>query len=426
MDKILFIKTPIPKLVDDALEPDMGLLYVATYVEKHVNAKVRCIDLSVDSEKMLLQESENTSIFCFSTFTATYSSTVKIVKKIKRHLNGRGIYIAGGHHVSALPDQGLKDFDYIITGEGEIVMAELIAKLLSRETVNKRIWEGNIITDLDQIDDINYDLVDLEKYSRIVNGKKSISILTSRGCPYKCEFCNSTLSKSGRTVRFKSAEKVVNEILALNEKYQINAFRIQDDIFSLNKERLIKIADMLEGYNFDFRCFARIDNMSDDILYQFKRMGVKHISFGIESGSQRILDAMNKGLRVENIKANLKKVIEEGFIARIYLIVGYPGETYQTIQETIELVKECRPHEVSVYPLIPYPGTPLYKEPEKYGITFIDKDFSKYYQIYGNKESGYVFETENLALETIKEMRNYLVQEVEKICIWSIDSTENI
>lgn len=426
MKKILFIKTPIPKLQDDALEPDMGLLCVATYIQKHVNAEIRVIDLSVDTEEELLNECKEASILCFSTFTATYNLTVELVKKIRSQIDDKKICIAGGHHASALPEEALKDFDYVVTGEGELIMTTLIKDLLSGKRPSKRIWDGKIIANLDEIDDINYDLVDINKYSRIVNGKKALSILTSRGCPYKCEFCNSTLSKDGRRVRFKSAEKVVGEILTLNEKYQINAFRIQDDIFSVNKQRLKKIADLLEDFNFDFRCFARIDNMSDSILFDFKRMGVKHISFGIESGSQKILDAMNKGLRVEQIKENIKKVIEKGFLVRIYLIVGYPGETYETIQETIELVKECKPHEVSVYPLIPYPGTSLYKNPDKYGITYIDKDFSKYYQIYGNKESGYVYETKELSIETIKQMRDYLVKQIDKVCIWAIDSEKNI
>jgi radical SAM superfamily enzyme YgiQ (UPF0313 family) len=424
--KALFIKTPIPMLKDDALEPDMGLLYVATYVQKHVDMNVKCVDLSVDSLQKLFEESDGADIFCFSTFTANYYLTVELKNKIKEYKRGKGIYIAGGHHVSALPKEVKKDFDYVITGEGEIVMKELFQAILEGRELPNKIIEGKIIQDLNVIDDINYDLVDIDKYTRIVNGKKALSILTSRGCPYKCEFCNSTLSKDGRHVRYKSAQKVFNEIMALNKKYGINAFRIQDDIFSINRRRLNEMADLLEDYHFDFRCFARIDNIDDEIIENFKRIGVRHISFGIESGSQKILNLMNKGLNVEIVKKNLVKIMEEGFMVRIFLIVGYPGETYETLQETINLVKECHPHEVSVYPLIPYPGTPLYNTPQKYDITYIDPDFSKYYQIYGDKQSGYVFETSQLSIDTIKEMREYLMDSIKDCCTWAIDSEENV
>ena len=110
---------------------------------------------------------------------------------------------------------------------------------------------------------------------------------------------------------------------------------------------------------------------------------------------------------------------------RVYLIAGYPGETIESLDETISMIREVEPDDVSVYPLIPYPGTPLFENPKKYRITFIDKNFSKYYQIYGNKKSGYVFETEDMDIEKLIFFRNYLVNGIADVCPWAIDDEAN-
>jgi len=424
-EKVLFIKTPVPLLQDDKLEPDMGLLYCATYVKKHCDVDVRYIDLSLDSEELLFEEAKNCRIFCFSTFTANYHMTCEIVARLKKYTKSNAIFIAGGHHASALPEVVIKDFDYVIKGEGELAEAKLINELISGEHVEEKIIIGKCIDNLDDAGWIDYSLAQIERYTRTVNGHKSISILTSRGCPYKCEFCNSTLMKAYKTVRFRSAEDVVGEILYLNKKYGVTSFRIQDDIFSINRPRLKKIADLLEPYQFSFRCFARVDNIDDEILTDYKRMGVFHLSFGVESGSQKILDLMNKGTKVEDIRNSIALAKEYGMKCRCYLIAGYPGETIETLDETISLIREVKPDDISIYPLLPYPGTPLYTNPKKYNITYIDPDFSKYYQIYGDKKSGYVFETQNMNIEKLKYYRDYLCKGISDVCPWAIEDERN-
>lgn len=421
----LFIKTPVPMLQDDKLEPDMGLLYCASYVKRNSECTPVYVDLSLDSVDVLEQYYDICSIYLFSTFTANYERTCELVKMIRKRCIADAVFIAGGHHASALPDVVAQTFDYVIIGEGEIAESKLITELLGGRRPAERIIVGECIQDLDNIGWIDYSLAQLERYTRRVNGHKSMSILTSRGCPYKCEFCNSTLMKRYKSVRFRSAQDVIAEVLYLSQQYGVTSFRIQDDIFSINRARLKEIADGLEKYHFSFRCFARVDNIDDDILNDFKRMGIFHLSFGVESGSQRILDLMNKGTKVEDIRRSIKLAKAYGMKCRVYLIAGYPGETIESLDETINMIRDIKPDDVSVYPLIPYPGTPLFENPEKYRITFIDKNFSKYYQIYGNKESGYVFETEDMDIEKLIFFRNYLVNGIEDVCPWAIDDEAN-
>ncbi|HCJ42029.1 MAG TPA: hypothetical protein DHV89_11570 [Ruminococcus sp.] len=422
---VLFIKTPVPMLKDDRLEPDMGMLYCASYVKKHCNVDVVYVDLSVDDKSVLMKYLDNCSIYCFSSFTANYHLTKQIVEELRKVALSDSVFIVGGHHATALPNEVSNDFDYVITGEGELAEAELISLLIEGKKPETKIIKGKCIENLDDAGWIDYTLVDLDKYTRKVKGQKSISILTSRGCPYRCEFCNSTLMREYKTVRFRSAKDVVSEILYLYHNYNYTSFRIQDDIFSINRKRLTEIANSLEGYNFSFRCFARVDNIDEEILLDFKRMGIFHLSFGVESGSQKILNLMNKGTKVEDIRHSIKLAKEYGMKCRVYLIAGYPGETIETLDETISLIKEVKPDDVSVYPLIPYPGTPLFANPSKYGIVNIDKDFSKYYQIYGDKQSGYVFETNDMDLDKLKFFRDYLVKGIADVCPWAIDDEEN-
>lgn len=422
---VIFVKSPIPLLLDDKLEPDMGLLYVASYLKRHSDAHVKYIDLSIDDEQELLSYIGKSKIFCFSTYTANYHITVEIALKIKKLSHGDAIIIAGGHHASALPNQVAEVFDYVMVGEGELAMLSLYNKLILGDLSNNKIVVGKCIDDLDKTGWIDYSMVKMDMYTRTVNGHKSISILTSRGCPYSCNFCNSTLMKRYKTVRFRSADDVVNEIVYLNKVYKVTDFRIQDDIFSINRERLKKIAELLEPYSFSFRCFARIDNIDAEILGYFRRMGIFHLSFGVESGSEKILNLMNKCISPEQIIKSISLSKEFGMKCRVYLIVGYPGETDETINETIKVIRAAKPDDVSIYPLIPYPGTPLFHFPNKYGITYIDPDFSKYYQIFGNKESGYVFETKDMNIAKLKAYRNMLVNGIADICSWAIDDSCN-
>jgi len=110
---------------------------------------------------------------------------------------------------------------------------------------------------------------------------------------------------------------------------------------------------------------------------------------------------------------------------RVYLMVGFPGETWETVQETVDLMLECRPDEFSVYPLIPYPGTPIYQRPERFGIISINPDFSQYFQVRRERESGYVFRTRDLDEEKIASMRQYVIEKLNPKILWAGDSKLN-
>ena len=134
---------------------------------------------------------------------------------------------------------------------------------------------------------------------------------------------------------------------------------------------------------------------------------------------------MNKGITANQIRGSILLAKKHGCKCRVYLIAGYPGETEETIDETIELMREVCPDDISIYPLIPYPGTPLFHNPEAFNITYIDKDYSKYYQIFGNKSSGFVFETKDMNIDKLIHFRQRLVDGLADVCPWAIDDEQN-
>lgn len=409
--KIYLIHTPCLDLNNDRLEAPLGLLYLATVIHKQ-GFLVQILDFSgMELDAILTLLPDDGDVFGFSTYTANYHITLKLLNKIKRK-SSKAIMLAGGPHATALPNDVLKDgFDFVIRGEAELSILYLLSDFPEFKQT-PRIIEGLPIRNLDDLSFPNYDLVDIYSYNRKVAGEKSLSILTSRGCPYQCAFCNSSIMGAGKPIRFRSPENIVDEIRRIKSKYKINYFRFQDDIFNYDVHRLEKITVLLKQENIKYRCFARVNNFSLDIAKKLQESGCMHVSFGVESGSQEILgvNAMNKGQTLSQIEQALNNASQAGLRIRIFLMVGFPGETEATITETIAFIKRCPFDEFSVYPVIPYPGTRLYQQPEDYGIISIEKDYAKYFQIGKNLKAGFVIKTNTFDETQVRIWRDKIIQ----------------
>jgi coproporphyrinogen III oxidase-like Fe-S oxidoreductase len=133
---------------------------------------------------------------------------------------------------------------------------------------------------------------------------------------------------------------------------------------------------------------------------------------------------MQKEQTVDEIRQGIASAQTAGLVVRVYLIVGFPGETWETVQETVDLMLECAPDEFSVYPLIPYPGTRLYQQPEAFGITAINPDFSRYFQVRHGRGTGYTFKTDDLDEHAIADMRAYMIERLEPTVTWAGDSRD--
>ena len=416
---LALIQTPCYELEEDRLEPNLGLLYLATWLRQHGFA-AQVIDLSSMPPEGWQQTIPSADVYGLSTYTTSYHRTLQISRLI-REANPAARIVAGGPHASALPHSVAQDFDHVVVGEGENAILRLMDDM-ANGLMSSPIVREPPIADLDTLPFPDYSLVDVNSYHRVVDGSPSLSVLSSRGCPYDCVFCNSIIMGGRQHVRFRSAENVANEIRRLKERYGITCFRFQDDIFTLNLPRLHKLTALLQKETITYRCFGRVDQCSRAMADLLFAGGCRHIAFGVESGAPIILERMHKRQTVDDIRHGIANAHAAGLVVRVYLLVGFPGETWQTVEETVNLMLECRPDEFSVYPLIPYPGTPIYEQPEQFGITAISDDFSQYFQVRRSRGTGFVYRTSSLDEQIIADMRRYMIERLEPVAGWAGDS----
>jgi radical SAM superfamily enzyme YgiQ (UPF0313 family) len=229
-----------------------------------------------------------------------------------------------------------------------------------------------------------YDLFDFDRYIHYasslrfkgekVSRLKSINIISSRGCPYSCQYCS--ISKFWRRqCRLRSAINVVDEMEMLAEKYGIRSFNFFDDLFTANENRVIELCKEIikRKLNVCWECTTRVDLVSLEMLKWMKKAGCIRISYGVESGSDKVLKAINKTqTRNEIIKA-FKITHDAGIKAFILLMIGNPNETEQSINETVELIRLVKPDKIRTNLTMVYPGTDLYERCKL--MRFIDDNY---------------------------------------------------
>jgi len=319
---------------------------------------------------------------------STQYSYVKWLSKRLKEKNDAEI-ILGGALATHSPETVLKNtaVDVCVIGEGEVTIGEVVEDYDALDKV-KGIYfkDGNdlvrneardYIKSLDDIDFPAWDLFPMSIYlkTRRFYGHppmKPLNVITSRGCPWNCRFCSKTFKK----VRFRSIGNVMEEIELLKEKYSINCVVFNDELLMTNRKRVHELCDRIEPLNIKFICQGRANLVDPDSLKRMKKAGAIAIGYGIESGSQRILENMNKGVTVKQAERALNDTIGAGIHPIIYMMYGYPGETRETLKETVDFFKRI-PYVENVYLAITtaLPGSELYEDCLKKGLV---EDEEKY------------------------------------------------
>ena len=369
------------------VNPPIGLAYITSYLrENKINVKL------LDAEALEIPISKITpylkgyDIIGVSSMTPSLNNALKIFK-IAKKLNPKCITILGGPHVTAIPVETLKTYPFIdigVLGEGEHTALELIKALEKKSSLakikgivyrNKNKIKLNprreLIKDLDSLPFPAYDQLPMHKYrapAHHVSFGKNIPLaplfmlFSARGCPYNCNYCDSKIM-TGRVVRYRSIENTINELKLLKEKYNVRCIDWGDENFIIDKKRAHALLDAMlkEKLNIHFCCLTRVDSVDKEILIKMKKAGCFLIRFGVESGDQRILNAMNKGITLQQIKKAFKLINEVGIPSSASFILGYPGETKQTALNTIKLAKEIKPFLAHFFIAIPIVGTKIYE-----------------------------------------------------------------
>lgn len=416
------INPPQPNSLDDQIAPPLGLMYIAAVLEDK-GIDVNIIDLALFKRKDWVNAIGQADLFGITVYSTSFNITREIASIIK-NTNPHAPVILGGHHPTALATKVLKtdsNFDAVVRNEGEGAMLEIALgkPFLDIRGLTHRVSEGIIINEdrpfikkLDLLPLPARHLIRIYDYTRRVHGQRATPLITSRGCPYICSFCcKETL---GHGTRFRSVDSVIGEMKHIVDTYDIRAFMIEDDIFTLNRPRFRQLCDELREMEITFRCNgnARIDTFSEfTMLYD---AGCREINFGIESGSQKVLSHINKMTTVERNKKAIKDAKRAGIITKAYLMVGCPGESKETIEETKQFLIDADPDQCTLFSFIPLPGCDIWKRPSTYGIRIRDYDFSNYFTIAGQNEGGIVTETESLTVKQMKEARLDLVEFLSK------------
>ena len=358
--------------------PPLGPLYIAAALEA-AGHEVRFYDATFERDlsgfgKMLDSWGPEMA-GVYSTFLSKAGAL-----RLGEAARQRGIFaLAGGPEATVYPEQYLLGhFDAVVMGEGESTAVELASGLgegapldgiagLALMSDGKLRFTGPrpLAPRLDALPFPLRKLVDIESYRKAWTARHgffAMNLMASRGCPFGCRFCSRPVF--GRSHRRRSVGNVMAEMRHLVEEYRPQRIRFSDDILPQNRQWTLELCGAIQSSESDvgFECLARMDLMDRELLAQMGRAGFRKVYYGVESGSQRILDAMGKGTNVEDIRRVARLTREAGMEQHWFIMLGYPGERQEDVEKTLALMAECRPEEFSTTLANPMKGTPLYSE----------------------------------------------------------------
>lgn len=396
--------------------PPLGLAYVAAAIRKEGH-NVSIIDspaLDISHHKLgeILQR-EHPDVIGVTSTTPTIYDAMKAVT-IGKEFCQDSITIMGGCHITSLPEDTMAECGSLnigVIGEGEATIVDLLRALETKRPLSEvdgivyrkdnkilRTRPRRLIENLDEIPFPARDLLPLDRYTVLGEKHRLGNILTSRGCPFRCIFCSSS-QFYGRRFRARSPKNVVDEIEELMNKYKIRSFEIVDDNFTVDKKRAMEIAEEIikRGLKIWWTCGSRVDLVSRDLLEVMKRAGCGLIYYGIESGSERVLSILRKGITLEQAKSAIRWAKEVGMEVVGSFIIGVPGETKEDVMKTIRFAKESGIDFAQFTAMTPYPGTDVYELAKRGGL-LTTNDWSRYTTI------NPVMRTKELTVEEISHL----------------------
>lgn len=352
--------------------PPVGLGYISQYLEQE-NIIHEVIDTGTGcgNEDVIKKiRGMEPDLIAISLNSICFPKSFELIRRIKEIFPLIAV-VVGGPHVSSEQDAILKEngvIDFAIIKEGEIPLA-LLCKGEPLDRIPGLIWrdkDGKVNSNpikSAEINDLPY-----PRYERFDMFKKYtpgiMAIVTSRGCPFKCAFCQQS-SLLGKMWRGRESQSIVEEIEFWYRR-GFSSIHILDDNFGMDKKRLLFISDLVAKMRLkDLEIFLigglRIQNMTQEILLALKKMGVRNISFGVESGSDRILKFIGKGITVKDIDKVVKMAVEMGFLVRLFFIIGFPYEKMEDAKKSFDLALRHKVHAVRFFNLVPYEGTGIMK-----------------------------------------------------------------
>lgn len=438
--RVALINPPSPFLINERVIPNMGLLHVATEMRKG-GIDVKVFDFCGDKEYESHMEGvalERFDVYGFSTTTPQFSQTYRLLQILKKSKPKAFTVVGGPHPASMLslrramtleersldPNIGkLEEFDLILGGDGELSHEEIFQS-------GPKWREMPLIRDLDSIDIPDRSFYDIKSYHYDMDGLESTSIVTQRGCPFKCNFCCGRNIASYRISRVFSSKRILEEMDYLNGEFGFEAFTWQEDEINLNRKRVLELSKLLQKRNYLHKGLVR-----SDLLVRFPETaealaesGFIEICSGIETGSDKVLRALGKGTSVETNSRAVELVKNNGMKFKAFIMLGNPTETYDDIMLTRQWLLDYKPDIFDLAIFQPYPGSLIYDDSipstrfEDYGYEwrgqlFLNRfDFSENSSFYKGSHGKYEssVRTEELSAEDLVRIRDDLEREVKE------------
>jgi anaerobic magnesium-protoporphyrin IX monomethyl ester cyclase len=364
------------------LYPSLGILSLAAYL-REAGVRVDVVDLTFErSARPVANRARSVEPHIIGVHTKSLTQLRAL--EIARIARSQGaVAVAGGPDAASRPDLYLDGgFDAVATGEGEATLLDAAGRVARGESlagtpglvvgaVGHRVVgpPRPFLRPLDRLPMPAWDLIDMDGYlgrwERRV-GERRMAVLTSRGCPFDCSWCSKPTF--GRSFRQMSPGRVIDELRLLKDRYRVDYVRFCDDVFGIHRPWIESLLDEMEtaDLKLKFECLARVDLLKPDLLKRMRAIGLARVYVGVESGSQKMLDLMNRGTRLAQVERAAQSLRENGVSQFWFLMLGYPGETVEDIEATLQLFRRFSPEEYSVSIAVPIPGTRFYESVKDY------------------------------------------------------------
>ena len=346
----------------------------------------RLANLSGKNRREILEylRQQNPQVIGVSMFTFNRKRSCDLLQMAREACPG-AVLLTGGPHPTHLAGEVFEDcpaLDAIVKGEGELPLLGVLEALQGeggpdrwRQAPGLILREGPTAS-VPPMEDLDIMGAPVDHFAAdFLDDPGQLSYLsTSRGCPATCNFCN-TPEFWGSSVRFRSPSAVLREMNLLRDKHGLTYFSFRDDTFTANRGRILTLMELIQGSGMHplWNCQSRVNLVDEDRLVAMKRAGCEFMQFGVEHGSERVLQLLDKGTSMKHAHRALSLVRKVGMNLGIYLITGIPGELWEDVEITANLIRLTRPHDVQVSPLALYPGTRLFDQYREEGR--IQRDF---------------------------------------------------
>lgn len=385
-----------------------GIAYIANYVIQNGH-KAEILDLNSDymNSQQIIEaiKNMNCDVVGISSLSGGFTYVKNLISLIKKNINLP--VIVGGPLGTHNPDTVLNytKADICVIGQGEQITLDILNNINSLSCIKGIVYkdkngnvihnEEDLIPNLDEIPWPAYHIMDVENYiwdeispdfdskRRYKKGMRIAQIITGRGCPMECRFCSKVL---GRKFLIRSVDDVIEEIKFLIKEYKINGISFRDELYLMNKKRAYELAAKLKPLNIIWVGQARVDRVDYELIKYMKECGCISLGFGIESGSPKMLKLMNKGQTTEQVETAIKSCQKLDMDMKVQLVMGYPGEDRDTIEETVRLFKRVGHTGRRFHLITPLPGSALYEDLIKKGVI---KDELKYLTELSKREAGF-------------------------------------